>query len=363
MRLLELSGRPRAIGEAFGEICRAEIQAFYRARLDNAIAQAREHGGRRFDEGRVLRVAQQCLDLSEGWDPEGHQELLGIARAADLQPAQIWALNGLTDLRDLLAWGDEAVYGGGCSSFLLPAALGADGRLRCGQTWDLATDNMPFVIGLRRRPSEAPPTFCLTTVGCLSLIGANGEGLAIGTTNLRTRDVKPGVMYLSIIHKALRQRSFEAALEVIVSAPRAAAHYFYLADGRGRAAAIECTGALAHVTELGDRPQLQCNHALVEAHRALEADTPKASSLCRQGRMEALIAEAPPGSLGEAELVAALSDTRDGPGAICREDLDGISTNGAVVMTPSVPRVWACHGPPSRPDVRWLDLVESPATG
>jgi hypothetical protein len=32
-------------------------------------------------------------------------------------------------------------------------------------------------------------------------------------------------------------------------------------------------------------------------------------------------------------------------------------------MTPSVPRVWACHGPPSRPDVRWLDLVESPATG
>ena len=203
MKVVKLEGTPKAMGECFGETYREEIQSFYELRLANALEQAAKYGDRNLVEDQVLSVSRECLSLTEGFDPDGYIELVATARAANLQAEQLWALNGLTDLRDILAWDDLSVYGGGCSSFVIQGDRTVDGHVLCGQTWDLATDNMPFVIGVHRVPHDAPQTWCLTTMGCLSLIGMNEEGIAIGTTNLRSKDARRGVCYLSIIHKVL----------------------------------------------------------------------------------------------------------------------------------------------------------------
>lgn len=353
MRILSFSGSPAAIGAAFGEECRAEIAELYAARLDNAIGQARQHGGRNVGEAAVLELARACLAPTRDHDPNGFAELEGIARGAGLSLEKVLAMNGLTDLRDVLAWGGELEALGGCSAFVVTGDFTASGKLLCGQTWDLATNNMPYVLAVHRRPSEGPQTWSLTTVGCLSLIGQNEHGIACGTTNIRTTDSRPGVTYLSLIHKALNQRSLEAASAAITDAQRAGAHFYYLADGCGRALAIECTPHHAERIEIETGAYVHTNHCLIPSHQAIEGNTPSASSHARQDRLEALIAE----DCGSADLDAAkrwLSDRENGEDAISRTDYNGISSNGAVVMEPESGTIHVGHGPPHT--TTWVDL-------
>jgi isopenicillin-N N-acyltransferase like protein len=353
MRILTFSGPPTAIGEAFGEQCRVEIAELYAARLANAIGQAKQHGGRDVSEQAVLEVARACLAPTRDYDPDGFAELEGIARGAKLSLEQVLAMNGLTDLRDVLAWGGELEALGGCSAFVVSGDFTKSGKLLCGQTWDLATDNMPYVIAVHRQPSEGPQTWCLTTVGCLSLIGLNEHGIACGTTNIRTTDARPGVTYLSLIHKALSSRTLEQASAAITDAPRAGAHFYYLADGGGQALAIECTPTRAERIEIEIGAYVHTNHCLIPEHQAIEGNTPSASSHARQDRLEQLIAE----DCGDADLEAAkrwLSDRENGENAISRTDYDGISSNGAVVMEPETGTILAGHGPPHA--TTWVDL-------
>jgi isopenicillin-N N-acyltransferase like protein len=360
LRVIELYGTPKAMGEGFGEVCRAQIQEFYHLRVLNALTQAKQYGGRKVDEGVLLEVARRSLSVSESYHPEGFAELVGIARAAHLSVEQAFAMNGLTDLRDVLAYW-SGVPGlskrgvDGCSSFVVMGDRTSDGRILCGQSWDLATDNMPYVIGVHRKPKDAPETWCLTTVGCLSLIGMNAEGIAIGTTNIRSKDSRPGICYLSLIHKALSQGTFQAATACIETLHRAAAHYYWIVSAKERlAAGIECTATRHERTEIDHGHYVHCNHMTKEANKPLEAVPPKSeeSTVCRQDRLSELLAKAP--AIDEAAMRGFLADHEQGEQAICRHDFAGISSNGAVVMSPEVPRVWACQGQPCK--ATWLDL-------
>jgi isopenicillin-N N-acyltransferase like protein len=344
MRILSFAGSPAAIGEAFGEECRAEITELYEARLVNAMAQARLHGGREVDEAAVLEVARACLGPTQAHHPDGFAELEGIARGAGLALERVLAMNGLTDIRDVLAWGGELEALGGCSAFVVAGDFTRAGKLLCGQTWDLATDNMPYVLGVHRQVEGAPQTWSLTTVGCLSLIGLNERGIACGTTNIRTTDSRPGVTYLSLIHKALSAATLSEARSAIVDAPRAGAHFYYLADGHGQGLALECTPDRAAFIEVENGAYVHTNHCLIPEHQAIEGNTPSASSHARQDRLERLIGE----SCGEADLDGAkrwLGDRDNGEHAISRTDFAGISSNGAVVMEPETGTIHACHGP------------------
>jgi len=350
MRIHSFRGSPREIGRAFGEATRADIHRLYSLRIDNAIAQALRYGGQVADEARVLFVALRSLAATAAYDPAGFAELEGIAQGADLPIEKVLALNGLTDFRDVLSW-PHALDDGGCTAIVVARDRSATGELLCGQTWDLATDNLPHTIGVRRTPDDAPETWCLTTDGCLSLIGMNAEGIAVGTTNIRTTDARPGVGYLSIIHRALACRDLDAAVAAIADAPRAGAHFYYVADRRGRAALVECSATAAHRHDLTHGVAVHANHCLVPETQAIEGNVPSPSSCARQLRMSAL-AEA--GLLGLADLEAAFADTANGPDAICRDDIDGLNTNGAVVMAPESGIIRVCHGVPSRG--RWIDL-------
>lgn len=348
MRRLSFAGTPSAIGEAFGEICRAEIAELYRLRVLNALAQAKEYGGRTVDEGALLRLSERCLAMSEAYHPEGFAELSGIARGSGLSVPQIFAMNGLTDLRDVLAYGDPLAFGPareeGCSSFIVQSDSTEDDHVLIGQTWDLATDNMPFVVLVERRPTGRPATWSMTTTGCLSLIGMNEAGISIGTTNLRSTDSHPGVGYLEIIHRALQETALEGAQASIETAPRAGAHYYALASADDRAMAVECTALRATTTSVERGYFVHCNHFVDPANRALEASVPASSTLCRQSRMTQLLGSASR-PIRASDLMRFLADHQGGPDAICRHDVGGVSSNGSVIMEPGTKRGWVCHGP------------------
>lgn len=354
MRMLHLAGTPASMGEAFGESCRGEIAELYALRLAGALADAREFGAPGASEEALLDVARRSLPIVEAFDPQGAAELRGIARGAGLGADAVLAMNGLTDFRDALVWAPRGEAGEGCTACIVQRDASRDGRLWLAQTWDLATENQPYVLAVRRQPREGPETISVTTVGCLSLLGWSEAGLVIGTTNLRTRDARPGVPYLSVIHRALGCRDADAAARCIGEAPRAGGHSYMVADRAGRAFVVECAATRAHVLPVDAGFRVHCNHCLWPEIAELEVDAPRASSRERQRRLEALLGEAE-GAVDAAALRRFMGDRAGGTLAICRRDFDGISSNAAWVVTPDVPVLSACWGPPG-PD-GWVDLL------
>lgn len=354
MQVWTMEGTPGEMGRAHGEMHREAIHDFYGRRLENAMVQALDWGGRRVTEDQALAVASACLEPTRDFHPEGYEELVGIAEGADLPLEKIMLLNGLTDLRDVLSWDGDLESLGGCSAFIAQRDVTADGQTICGQTWDLATDNMPFVIGVHRKPKEGPETWCLTTAGCLSLIGMNSLGLAVGTTNLRCTDARIGVVYLSIIHRLLTTcTTVKEAVGVVGEAPRAGAHYYMLADAAGRSAGVECTATRFHARPVTRGVFVHCNHCLDPQNVLLEGREPSPSTLTRTARLRTLL-EAKGGSIDPKVARKCLSDTTGGDQAICRNDTLGISSNGAVIMVPQRGEIQACHGLPNK--AKWVSL-------
>jgi isopenicillin-N N-acyltransferase-like protein len=353
MKILHLEGTSARMGEAFGESCREAIAELYALRLANALSQALRYGGRTSSEAELLTLAGACLEASERFDPDGTEELRGIARGAGLSAERILAMNGLTDLRDALCWGGPLEAAGGCTAFVVQRDRSADGRLWVGQSWDLGTDNQPYVVAVHRRPAGAPETWSITTVGCLSLMGMNAEGVALGTTNLRTVDAGLGVPYLGLIHRALAESSAVSAAALIAHAPRAGGHAYTVADRQGDAFAVECTARRARTFAIRGGFHVHTNHCQVDEHQALEADISFDSSRARLARMQQLLAEA--AEIDGPFLEGCLADRANGKLAICRDDFEGISTNAALVLSPESMRLRACHGLPSRGG--WVELA------
>jgi isopenicillin-N N-acyltransferase like protein len=353
MRVLRLKGSHRDMGRQLGSELREQTQSFYAIRLQIAIDQAWKYGGRRVDEAEVLKAARSCLPVTRAYDPKGFEELQGIAEGSGLSMEQVLALNGLTDLRDWLAWGGDEDSLGGCSAFVVQKDATQDGAMICGQTWDLATNNMPYVIGVHRQPDTGPQTWTLTTAGCLSLIGMNEDGLCVGTTNVRVTDAGSGVVYLSIIHKALSAGSHSEAVACVTDARRVSGHFYYIASADGQATALECTGTRVHQTQVEQGVYVHCNHCLIPENAELEGNKPTASSLERTSRLDRLFVDnGTQNNLDSAKTF--LANTEGGLTAICRDDTEGVSSNGAVVMSPSRGEIQACHGLPST--APWVHL-------
>jgi len=341
---IELAGDFRAMGEAFGEAYRSETQALCALRLDAATRYAAARG-QHVNERDILALAESCLPITQAFDPQGYDEFAGIARGAGVTEATLLAMQGLTDLRDVLSLGPPP-DGEGCTSFVVAPDRSATGQLLVGQNWDLEADNMPFIRLVRRRPTTSPETcpetWSLTLTGCLSLIGINAFGIAVGNTNLRMNDARVGVPYLSIIHRALREPSRESAASVIQSAPRAGGHYYYVAGADEVASMIDCSATAHASTVVAAGVAARCNHPLDGDIAARQYEPPAPSSLYRQDRMAALLAGDELLTIGE--LRSFLADREGGDNRICRDnDPPPVSTNASVIIEPATRTIHACR--------------------
>lgn len=342
--VFSFQGSPRQMGESFGEQCREEIHRLTDIRLRSAQQFSAEHSGKTTSKEAILNFAASCLPISESWDPETHEEFLGIARGANLEPALLYMMQGLTDIRDHLAFNLEADEEG-CSSFIIERQRAKNGKILAGQTWDLQTSNMDYVILVRRRPDNAPETLSLTLTGCLSLIGLNSEGFAIGTTNLIMRDTQPGLHYLHLLHRLLRCRNVEEAAPIIQNCPRMAAHFYYMADANGHSLGVECSARNEQRVSPTQGSLIHCNHTLAPNLQPLEPVQKTDSTHFRQERLAHLI-EHHPQPVGVEDLKTFLADHEGGHLSLCRHDVppNGVSTNACVIMSPETRELHACRG-------------------
>ncbi len=341
--LIELSGTPGEMGEAFGALCRRETRELYAVRLDRVLSYFRNRG-QEFSEELALSEARKCLGPTEAYDPVSYSEFTGIARSAELLPEQLFLMQGLSDFLYLVIR-KNAPPPNECSSFIAGAARTESGRMLIGQNWDFYTDNIPYVRLVRRKPKDDPATVSLTLTGCLSLTGINSEGISVGTTNLTTSDVRYGVQYMSVLHRALRSVSFEEAVESIISSPRAGAHYYFVGAREGRAAGLECSAQRAARIDFDGGIFVHTNHALRREIGEL-AGTPRVSTLHRAERLKELL-ESRGDKISIQDIKDSLSDHEGGQDrCLCTHDYEGSSTAASVIMSPDTGEIHACRSQP-----------------
>ena len=339
------------MGAAIGEMLRREIKAFVEQRLRAAKVYMHERGSRDLDG--LMAAAHACLEVVGEWDPDGYAEHLATAEAANMDPTALYAASNMTDVRDVTLFNSAAADSEGCTAIILPGSLTKSGDLIAAQSWDLNPGDLEYVVAVHRLPENAPESWSVTCTGCQTLVGMNGAGLFVGTTNIKTRDAKPGAGYLSILHRAIACETREEAVQVIESAPRAGAHTYWLADPTG-ADGFECSAEHAVRRSLSsDAPLVQTNHCLEEANCAIEGEEPGSSTRARLARATEL---AMAGDHDLASLQALYADRSDGVDSINRyaEDEQGTATNAVVVTIPAQRRFHCCRGPSDRGD--WMRL-------
>ena len=337
LRIIDLAGTPYDMGYAHGQQLASEVCALTEERQKLCEEELGE-AGLSVPRGEELKLAKQHLDIQAEHVPDVHREFCGIADGAGVPAEELLIGNGYTDFRDVLKLRASEPHE--CTSFLVKPGASADGCTYLGQTWDMHATAEPFVVVFRRQPKDRPQSITLTTAGCLSLVGMNEEGLALGNNNLVPTDARPGVIYLAMIHDFLGQRFFERAKSAITDAPRASGHNYYLADASGQTLDVETSGARHVEIDPPASTYAHANHYEAEALKGLEMAAPAKSSLARKERLSALLSDAE-GAIDVARLHECLSDTCGGEETgICRHG--EVRSCAAVVMCPQRREVWAC---------------------
>ena len=353
---IEMRGTPRQLGEGHGETLREPIQEFVAHRLDAAQKYLEQRGVT--EQADFESPASACLEILKQWDPEGYEEHMGVAAGAEVDAARLYAATNYSDMRDLVLLSRPELAGQtagdeGCTSFALPVQKTARREVLTGQTWDLHPRDMQYVYAMHRIPENGPETWSVTCAGSPTLIGMNEDGVYVGTTNIKINRVRPGIAYLSLLHRAIRCSDRVAAATAIAEAPRVAAHTYWLVDAGG-AIELECR-ADEHVQRVMDEDALiQTNHCLHDAFAADEAETPSESSLCRLKRATELVDERDTHSVDT--IRAMFSDRADDIRSINRypEDLQYAATNSCVIGIPAARELWACRGPADQGE--WITL-------
>ena len=346
---IHVRGTPAELGRGQGEQLKPVIGAFVAQRLRAARVYLHERGIR--DEQAFRDLGRRCLEALQIWDHDGWVEHMALAEAAGIDAVDLYTTGNMTDIRDILAL-PALADAEGCTTALVPAAYSAEGMVIAAQTWDLNPTDLEFVVAVHRQPTVGPETWSITCAGCPSLMGMNAHGVAVGTTNIKTRGSRVGIPYLSLLHKAIRSPDRTSALRAIVTAPRAAAHTYWAADMDG-VDDVECT-ATSHVLRQGDGPLTRTNHCQDAGHARIEGEAASNSSKARLARTSAWLGA---GGQTVESLKRLFADRGDGVDSINRfaEDQQGTSTNACLIAVPARRELHACRGSSDRG--QWVRLT------
>lgn len=341
MRLLELprGGSPREWGREHGERFRGEIQSLAEIRL-----YLTQKIGRFTDAASVRAAARAHLPVLQAFDADLHEELLGIAEAADCLAEDVVVLNHYTDLRDLDPTPHTADTGdadGGCSIIYADTPEG----VVLAQTWDMHATAIPYTMMLRvPGPVDA---WLLTLTGCLGMAGMNRSGVGVAINNLRSTDAQVGVVWSALVRGMLAEESAEDASARLMAARVGSGHHYLIADA-DNVVGIETSGQRRHVIYEGEPPTyVHTNHCLA-ADIAEASTVPDTSTTYdRYDWLTANLGESPVQGLFDAWQRLGSQDNY--PRSVCTnmstpENPHGTATCAAIAMNLSARAVWAAGG-------------------
>lgn len=354
IRLTPLFGDPTHMGRLHGAAFHNEIRDYTADRV--GIVGSGTWSGRPATRDDALALADRMLPAHEAYAPDLHAEMLGMAEAAGITPAEAVIVGGFTDFVDTVrALGhSELPVEDDCTAVIVPDHR-SDGMGFLAQTWDMHDSATDHVVMLDVQPDRGVRSLVFSTVGCLGQIGMNEAGIAVGINNLVASDGRIGVTWPFVVRKALQQTDLEAAVACVLDADLAGAHSFLLFASDGRGCVVEAMPSHREVFPLAGEVLVHTNHCLVPTTIRFEAERPddlQASSWGRLQRAAELLAT------GTVDIDRLMAMTRD-PESICRtsEPPHHVESCGAAIMRPGTGELWACWGLPSENEFERFDLA------
>ncbi|MEA1903981.1 MAG: C45 family peptidase [Actinomycetota bacterium] len=254
LKVLEVFGDSNDIGKAHGECCAPMIKAYLDDRMN--LTSQEKWSGAVADPDLILEVAEGTLEYHERFSERLHAEMLAMAAAAGITPAEAVVVGGFTDLTDVVrSRVGTAPEENNCSAILNP------GRGFYAQTWDMHASAGEYVMMLKVDPLVGPAALVQTTAGCLGQMGLNEAGISVGINNL-TSWGRPGVTWPSVVRKVLNQTNLDSAVEVVLGAELAGGHNFMIMGPDGTAVNIEAMPTERKVTRMSDSPYVHTNHCV-----------------------------------------------------------------------------------------------------
>jgi isopenicillin-N N-acyltransferase-like protein len=272
--------------------------------------------GRQTQAETVLQLAETTLDHHRVYSAELFEEMLALAEAAGITPAQAVVVGGFTDLVDVVRAHDGwAPIEDDCTALLDPE------NAILAQTWDMHASAGEYVVMLKLDPVRGPAAVVQTTAGCLGQIGMNEAGIGVGINNL-TSIGKPGVTWPFVVRKALAQTTLDAAVDCVLDADLAGGHNYLVIGPDGSGANIEAMPGTVKVTRVTDQPFVHTNHCVDPGTRLEEGQRTPEQMAGSQIRLEQ-------GAALADDLDAFFSDPSISRRATAPHD---VATCGAVVM-------------------------------
>jgi isopenicillin-N N-acyltransferase-like protein len=303
------------------------IQRYLEDRLELATDERWGPGGLSRDQ--VLEAAEETLSHHERFSEGLFAEMISLAAAAGISPAEALVVGGFTDLVDVLrARVGTTVTEDACTAVINPET----GVL--AQTWDMHASAGEFVVILKLDPIEGPCVVVQTTAGCLGQVGMNEAGVAIGINNL-TSVGRPGVTWPFVVRKVLEQTDLDSAVRVVLEAELAGGHNFLLMGPDGTGVNIEAMSGHRVVTTVTNEAFVHTNHCLNLLTATEEAERLPVDQESSEARLEV-------GAKTAADLEAFFAD----PTISRRGEGHDVATCGAVVMEPRERRLRAVWGLP-----------------
>lgn len=344
MRVLELphGWSPFAWGHHHGQAFCHEIHELAAIRLQLAV----EFGSFR-GEQEVLEIAARHLPVLEEFDLDLHAELTGIAEGAGLSAAEVVVLNHYTDLRDLGLNGYSPPEDG-CSAVFSRQAQ----RSLLGQTWDMHGSAMRYVIMLKVPASDLegglrPAAWLFTVVGCLGMAGLNSSGVGVTINNITCVDARVGLVWPAVVRGMLRERSAQAAREVLDASSLGSGHHYLVADSHC-AYGIEITGSARQVVYDGSESAfVHTNHCIDSRLQTCTRISPASTTFERHDKLVGQLNARPICTLSD---LWQLLGSHDGyPRSVCTHlvspvEPHAMATCGGLAMDLSRRELWTQHG-------------------
>ena len=309
-------------GRALGELIAENIDIYFDRFLREGKLSADEARGR-------ARQYEQVFAGHPYWDG-----MRGIADGAQQPLIDILALNMRYELL-YFQFGVNALVDG-CTSFAVLPEASTNGHLLLGQNWDW----IPQVRGavLHTIELDGLETLSFTEAGIVGgKIGLNSTRLGLAINGLITTQddwsrLEPP--FHLRCYEILRSRDLSAAEAIIANKRRACSTNFLIAQTPDRAVDLEAAPDTLCAMKPRAGQLVHTNHFL-----ELDVEEPKTErrphSLHRQARMQALLEDRKPVSIGDLE--AMLRDHDDHPDGICRhENLDDPPEERYITVTSAI---------------------------
>ncbi len=356
IRVLDLRGSPEEMGHVHGSAYAEQIRQYTQERVE--LASSALWTGGSLSQADVLDIAEAMLPAHESFSAPLHAEMMAMAKAAGISPAEAIIVGGFTDFIDSVRAEvggpvPESVQEDDCTAVIIPDHR-ADGSGFLAQTWDMHDSATKHVILLRIKPDDAPASVIFTTGGALAQLGMNELGVCVGINNLTATDGCRGVTWPTVVREALNQETAAAARDVIMDANLAGGHNFHLFDATGDGYSIEAMPTVRPAETLGTDAIVRTNHALSQGAIAVEGDKAPAMMESSQLRLQTGI------DLVDREGITAddLMELTREPSAICQVPVEPyhIESSGAAVMRPRTKEFWACWGQPASNDYQLIEF-------